>query len=354
MDEVFKNLKVVELASVLAGPLVGSFFAELGADVIKIENKKTNGDPTRKWKLPVESEQASFSAYYVAANTGKKTIFLDLELQNDLEEFYGYVRGADIIISNLNNRSGNKLKVDFNTIKEKNPNIIYAQLFAYNYDDDEPGYDVIMQAECGYIDMTGTEKDLAKMPVAMIDILAAEQMKNGIFTAMLSRANNRKAVHVKVSMYRSAISALVNQATGYLMENYIPERMGTLHPSIAPYGEMVVCKDKKKIILGIGSDDQFQRFAAVIQLTDDQYKKFDKNINRVKYRGELNGLLIDIFLAKSSTDWKILLAENRIPFGFVNNLHEVFSHPVAKSMIKQGNDGEGQYTGISNKAFILC
>ncbi|HMQ08656.1 MAG TPA: CoA transferase [Saprospiraceae bacterium] len=354
MDDVFKNLKVVEIASVLAGPLVGSFFAELGANVIKIENKKTGGDPTRRWKLPIESDQSSISAYYIAANTGKKSIFLDLHLQNDLEEFYGYVKDADIFISNLNNPSSNKLKVDYNTLKEINPNIIYAQLFAYDYDDDEPGYDVIMQAECGYIDMTGTEKDLAKMPVAIIDILAAEQMKNGIFTALVSRTNHRQAVHVKVSMYRSAISALVNQATGYLMENFIPERLGTLHPSIAPYGEMMVCKDNRKILLAIGSDDQFQRFATVIQLTDEQYKKFDKNINRVKCRGELSRLLVDIFKAKTSEDWKILLTENRIPFGFVNTLYEVFSNSVANSMIKQGNDGEGQYTRIRTQAFKLC
>ena len=100
MNSIFKNLKVIELANVLAGPAAGMFFAELGATVIKIENKSTNGDVTRSWKLPSENPKADSSAYFASVNWNKKSLFLDLKKESDKAVVLDLIKDADIVISN--------------------------------------------------------------------------------------------------------------------------------------------------------------------------------------------------------------------------------------------------------------
>lgn len=125
-DLFFKDLKIVEFASVLAGPAVGMFFAELGAEVIKIENKTTGGDVTRGWKLPVENPDAPVSAYFCSVNWGKKHLFLDLTNTEDQKTALGLVETADVVISNFKPSSARRLGVDAGRLRTLNPRLIYA------------------------------------------------------------------------------------------------------------------------------------------------------------------------------------------------------------------------------------
>ncbi len=335
MNDFFEGLVIIEIASVLAGPLAGSFFAELGAEVIKIENKKTGGDITRKWKNNLEDEKSQISAYYASANTYKKSIFLDFTIKEDYSEFVQYIKGADIVISNYQKKIAEKLGVDYNTVKEVNPKIIYAQLNAFEYDDPRPGYDMVMQAEAGYLSMSGTvEGESTKIPVAMMDILASHQIRASILMALIKRERgDYTGQRIDISLYKSALSGLANQASNYLMTGYIPKKMGTLHPNIAPYGEILKTKDGGEILLAIGSDEQFKKLGKTLSFTKKETNTFMTNKKRIQNRNSLNALLNR--KSQEMTCGKLIksLRKSSIPFAQIKDLKQVFSSETAKEMV---------------------
>ena len=337
----FTKLKVVELASVLAGPSVGMFFAELGAEVIKIENKRTNGDVTRNWKLPNEKE-GEVSAYFSSINWGKKHLFIDYGDADDYSKMMHLISEADLLICNFKEGGAKKFKLDYNSIKEKNPSLIYAQLNGFKSTPKRVAFDVVLQAECGYMYMN-RQKDSppTKMPLALMDILAAHQLKEGILIALLKREQTKKGALVTTSLEESAISSLANQATNWLMNEKKPQRIGSLHPNIAPYGDVFITKDNKELVLAIGSDVQFKKFCALVNLSEiAQDTRYLTNENRVKNRAELQ-LLLASAIVTFNRDFLIQKCiDLNVPMGAIKNMQEVFESPVAKDMIlteKVGN-----------------
>ncbi|MCX6296683.1 MAG: CoA transferase, partial [Bacteroidetes bacterium] len=214
MNTIFKDLKVIELANVLAGPAVGMFFAELGAQVIKIENKSTNGDVTRSWKIAKEDQKINSSAYYASVNWNKKSMFLDLKDASDKSKIIELIKEADIVISNYKKGDDIKLGMDFETLKKTNPTLIYAHISGFGEENSRTAFDIVLQAETGFMFMNGTkESGPIKMPVALIDILAAHQLKEGVLVALIKRMQTGNGSKVSVSLYDSAIASLANQAT---------------------------------------------------------------------------------------------------------------------------------------------
>ncbi len=353
MKEIFSGLTVIEFASILAGPMVGTFFAELGAHVIKIENKRVGGDATRGWKLPAEEIDTEFSAYYAAANYNKQVIQADLNNIEDYAIAMDRVKNADIVISNFNIDTANKLKVDFETIKTINKKIIYAQLYAYDKYNQLPSYDVVMQAECGYISMCGNQNQPARLPVAFIDLFAADQLKQGILIALLKNSKTPKARLVEVSLYQSAIANLANQASNFLNTQCIPQPIGTLHPNIAPYGDIYICKDNTKIILAIGSDNQFLKLVKTLNLSKKDFITFMKNLDRVSRRDDLNEILQSSIKDYNSNQLTEEFRRKQIPHSLILNLKEVFGHPLARSMVRSEKLGSRHYYGVKSIAFKL-
>ena len=200
--QYLKGLKVIELASVLAGPAVAMFFAELGAEVTKIENKKTNGDITRNWKLPTEDPNASISAYYCAVNWNKKVLFLDLTDKSDRNHLISLIKEADILISNFKLSSAKRMALDYEELSKVNPRLIYAQLTGYGGESSRPAFDIVLQAEAGFLFMNGEPGGKpVRMPVALIDLLAAHQLKEGILLALLQRSQTGRGSLVSTSLF---------------------------------------------------------------------------------------------------------------------------------------------------------
>ena len=328
---MFKNLKVVELASVLAGPLTGTFFAELGAKVIKIENKRTNGDVTRTWKLPTESKESPISAYYCAANFLKESLLLDITDSLDYEILIDHIKDADIVISNYKTSTSRKLKLGYDDLKHYNPSLIYAELTGFGDAESRPAFDVVLQAETGFMFMNGEpDRNPVKMPVALIDVLAAHHLKEAILYAIINKLTTGKGKHIKVSLYESALASLANQATNWLMEEHIPQPMGTQHPNIAPYGDMYLTKDGKLLVLAIGSDKQFENLCILLRIASDA---FGTNAQRVAKREALNRKIRECIVQKTSGYWVANLERSNIPYGIVKNMQEVFKDKKAKKML---------------------
>lgn len=334
MNKPFSDLKVIELAGVLAGPSTGLFFAELGATVIKIENPKTGGDVTRSWKLKTEDKTDKASAYFWSVNTGKEILFLDLSIDKDLQSFYELIKTADILITNYKLGDDLKLKVDYDTLKQLNPTLIYASINGFGNSSPRTAYDLILQAESGFMFMNG-EKNAAplKMPVALIDILAGHQLKEAILIALLNKYKTNKGSLITVSLFDTAIASLANQATNWLIAHHLPTAQGSLHPNIAPYGEIFSTKDHHQITFAIGSDKQFKHLCEILNLDLFSNPDFESNqlrvTNRVKLFSKLNHCI-------QLLNFEILFnkcIKHDIPIGKIRSLKEVFELPEAQVLL---------------------
>lgn len=337
---MFKNLKVVELASVLAGPAVGMFFAELGATVVKIENKRTGGDVTRGWKSPVEDPNSPISAYFCSVNWGKQHLFLDLYDPAEAAQALALALDADIVISNFKPSSARRMGLDADTLRARKPSLIYAQLNAFaDPEDESPAFDMVLQAEAGFLYMCGeSDRPPVRMPVAFIDTLAAHQLKEGILLALLRRERTGEGATVTTSLMESALASLVNQAATYLNTGSIPQRMGTAHPNIAPYGDIFVCADGASFLLAVGTERQFERLCVVlgteIWLKDPRYQT---NAARVQNRAALVAALSHYLRQRSLDDWMDAFKAAGVPVARIRDMKQVFDLPEAQAMILEEN-----------------
>ncbi|SMG27234.1 Crotonobetainyl-CoA:carnitine CoA-transferase CaiB [Marivirga sericea] len=350
MPPIFNNLRVIELANVLAGPSVGQFFAELGAEVIKIENPHTKGDVTRSWKLQKETTSNSISAYFASANSGKKSIALDISQEEDLSILYKLIAKSNIIIASYKAGDAEKLKVDYKSVKAINPNIIYGQITGYGDEDERVGYDAIIQAESGFMSMNGEpEGNSIKMPVALIDILAAHHLKEAILLAYINLLKTDQGSKVSVSLFESAIASLANQATNYLVAGHNPGKMGAEHPNIAPYGTILKTADEKEILIAVGINSQFRKLCELLHIPE-LYKdaRFNTNSVRVENRKILNQMLKE--KAKSfQSDFLIGRMKNaQIPAGNLQTVADALKGKDASNMILnpvQGSIGLRNFAG---------
>lgn len=331
----FEGLKVIELASVLAGPATGMFFAELGADVIKIENPITGGDVTRKWKLPSENSADKTSAYYNSANWGKEVLYLDISEPFGRESLFQLLSTADVLLLNFKAGDAAKFKVDYDSIAALFPQLIYAHLSGYGENDPRPAFDLVMQAETGFMSMNGTpESGPLKMPVAIIDLMAAHQLKEGILVGLLQRAKTGKGCCVHVSLFDAAIASLANQASNFLVANHISGLGGSLHPNIAPYGETFLCSDQRYVVLAVGNDVQFAALCQALALPAlvSDYR-FVNNQARVSHRKELFHLLLPEFSKRNAAEISLLFEQATVPFALVKNVGEILSAPSSQGLI---------------------
>lgn len=331
----FAGLRVVELASVLAGPAVGRFFAELGAEIVKIENPHTGGDITRQWKLPSEDPNQPISAYYASVNQNKQTLFLDLNSAEGQAKVMEQLTQADIVLVNFKPGDAEKFKMDYGTLSQQFPQLIYGHITGYGPDDLRTAFDLVLQAETGFMSMNGTpDSGPLKMPVALIDILAAHQLKEGLLVALLHRLKTGKGGYVHVSLFDAAVASLANQASNWLMAGHLPQTQGSLHPNIAPYGETFRCADGRFIVLAVGNDRQFDALCKVIelpQLSNDN--RFVTNRNRIANRATLALLLQTHFAKQRSMDLLKKLHEQQVPSARVNTLEDVFELNSAQKLV---------------------
>jgi crotonobetainyl-CoA:carnitine CoA-transferase CaiB-like acyl-CoA transferase len=336
MMNPLKGIRVIDASTVLAGPSVGTFFAELGADVLKIEHPK-HPDVTRSWKLPVEQKDIPVSAYFSSINYLKEYESLNLKDENDLQSFLDHVSKADILITNFKYGDAEKFGIEDDKLLALNPKLIIGKINGYGADNDRVAYDLILQAESGFMSMNGTpESGPVKMPVAMIDVMAAHHLKEGILLALYEREKTGKGTSMSVSLYDAAVSSLVNQASNYLMAGHIPQRIGSLHPNIAPYGELFETSDQQIITFAIGSNDHFLKLCKELNaenLVSDV--RFSENRSRVLNRVALKEQLTPLVAKRTSTSILDALQKVNVPAGKIQNLEDVFSTEKAQLLVRE-------------------
>ena len=341
----FKGLKILELSSVLAGPLAGSFFAEGGAEVIKIEHP-THGDVTRSWLTKSETTGSGTSSYYAAANTFKKVLKLDLASEEGQSQLQQYISSCDILLQNFKGKDLIKFNLTPKTLALNNPNLVHIRLVGFSNEPTRLAYDVVVQAETGFMHLNGSaDGPPTKLPVAFMDILASDQIRSAALTGLYARATGAQGWYAEVSLEKSGLAALINQASNYLMNGTSPSRSGSLHPNIAPYGEILSVANDVEIVLAVGSDSQFHGLCSVLELTalsrDD---RFSSNKLRVENRIELLKLLKEEARKADAGQLMSEFLKYGVPAGVIKSLEEVFSQNSAasKSVITEIAPGSNQ------------
>ena len=346
----FAGLRVLELASVLAGPQVGQFFAELGAEVLKVESPA--GDVTRTWKTTAETQASvvadtSVSAYFSASNWGKKSLVLDLTTPAGQTALHCLAASADIVLASYKPSDAEKLRADYATLSQVNPRLVYGHLTGYGPDNTRAGYDAVLQAEAGfmYLNAAGPGQPPQKMPVAMVDLLAAHQLKEGLLTALFQRERTGRGALVQVSLLDSALSALANQASTYLVTGHDPQPLGSGHPSIVPYGTVYQAADGRQLVLAVGSDGQFRQLCEALHQPDwASDNRFETNAARVAHRAELEVLLTQRIAAVAGDALLPELERRAVPAGAVRSVGEALRQASAQAMLLPAAAGAGLRT----------
>lgn len=327
MGKVFEGLKVVDLTSALNGPFATMFLADYGADVIKVE--PIGGEQCRAWG-PFEKNSGE-SAFFAAYNRNKKSVTLNLKTEKGREMLYEMVKDADVLAENYKGGVTKKLKIDYDTIKKINPNIIYASSSGfgqYGPIAHRPCYDVVAQAMGGILNLTGfPDSDPVKVGPSVGDHVAGIYLAVGIMMALYHREKTGEGQHVDVAMMDVIFSILENAIVNYTVGGEIPERNGNIDPSIAPF-DAFKCKDGF-VALGVGNDRLFERFSKAIGhpefLEDERFKTND--LRQQNYKSALRDPIEEWCMKYTKKEIESLMDEVAIPCGPVMNVKEIIEHP---------------------------
>jgi crotonobetainyl-CoA:carnitine CoA-transferase CaiB-like acyl-CoA transferase len=325
-----KGVRVIELARILAGPWAGQMLADLGADVIKVENPD-GGDDTRKWGPPFvegkEGENLS-AAYYHACNRGKRSIAIDFSTPEGADKVRRLAANADVLIENFKLGGLRKYGLDYESLSKVNPRLVYCSITGFGQDGPyaaRAGYDFIIQGMSGLMSITGPAGgEPQKVGVALVDVICGLFATVGILAALRHRDRTGRGQLVEVDLLSALLAGLANQSTAYTLAGVIPTRLGNAHPSIAPY-ELFRTMDGD-LVVAVGNDRQFDLLCRHIgrpELAADE--RFVSNSDRVRNRAELRALLEQAFSVCPAAEWADRLMELGIPAGQVNDIGAAFA-----------------------------
>lgn len=354
MKPLLHDWLVIELASVLAGPSVGMFFAELGARVIKVENPHTGGDVTRSWHLAQEPTDDDRPAYFCAVNWGKESIALNLKQPEERAWLEGALAQADLVISSFIPGAGRRLGLDAEGLLARHPRLIVAEVSGYGPEVERAAFDAIIQAEAGFTYLNGVPGQVSKMPVALMDVLAAHQLKEGILLAHLRRLQTGQGGKVQVSLLQSGLASLANQATNWLHAGVVPQPRGSDHPNIVPYGSQFATADGSLLVLAVGNDAQFAALCRV--LGEAVPPGFATNHQRVQQRRAVKDWLAARLATWTHADLLAALLAAGVPAGAVHDMAAAWAQPQARPLRLQAQGCAGlrsfvaQGTGLEQVA----
>ena len=321
-----QGVRVLDLSRVLAGPYCTMVLGDLGADVIKVEPPE--GDETRGWGPPFAEGE---SAYYLCVNRNKRGIVINLKTDEGKKILRDLALQSDVLVENFRPGTLKKFGLDFETLHELNPKLIYCSITGFGQTGsmkDKPGYDFMIQALGGLMSITGEpDGEPMKTGVAVVDLFAGQNAIIAILAALQARTLTGRGQQLDIALFDSQLGWLANVASNYLISGKLPKRHGNAHANIVPYQSFQA--SDWWFAIAVGNDRQFARLCDLIGkpgFAADE--KFATNSARVQNRAELIPLLIDIFKTASVSDWLARLDEAEIPCGPIQNFEQVFSMPV--------------------------
>ena len=320
-DLPLSGLRVLDLSRVLAGPWCAQVLGDLGAEVIKVEHPE-RGDDTRDWGVPTAE---GGTTYFDSVNRNKRSLGLDLASEEGAAIARDLAARSDVLIQNFKRGGADRLGLGYARLSAENPRLIYCSVAGYVGDGSEaerPGYDLVVQGECGLMAMNGRPEDPPlKFGVAAVDLFTGQYAAQAVLAALYARERTGRGRHVEMALYDSGLSLTSYVGLGALALGRDPARVGNAHPAIVPYGVFEAADGP--LVITVGNNGQYRRFCAVIgrpELADNP--DYATNLGRSRLREAL-GPEIEAELARRPRAELIRdLSAAGIPCGEVAGLHE--------------------------------
>lgn len=354
------GLKVLDLSRILAGPYAAQMFADLGADVVKVENPD-GGDDTRKWGPPFAQNadgSRDDAAYFSACNRNKRSVTIDFSTESGADLVRKLARKADIIIENFKSGGLKKYGLDYASINAINPGIIYCSITGFGQTgpySHRSGYDFLIQGMGGLMSITGLPDGSPgsapmKVGVAVCDLFTGMFAANAALAALHYRTQTGKGQHIDCALLDSQISMLANQSANWLNAETCPDRMGNSHPSVVPY--TVYRARDGFVIVACGNDKQFIRLTSALAipgLADEV--DFATNEARIKNRDWLDAALGEIIVKMDRQQLIETLEAAGVSCGPINNIAEVFADPHVRTRGARIDQWREDGSKVSTTAF---
>lgn len=340
MSGPLSHIRVLDLSRIMAGPWSGQILADLGADVIKIE-RAGEGDDTRRWGPPFLKDEdgnpTQEAGYYLSVNRGKRSVELDLKSEEGRAAVRALAAQSDIVLENFKTGTLDRMGLGYADLKKVNPRLIYCSITGFGLTGPMAGdaaYDFMIQGMGGLMSVTGGPDGTPgggpqKVGVPIVDIMTGMYATIGVLAALANRDRNGTGDHIDLAMLDVSVAMLANQAMNYLVSEQTPVRRGNRHPNIQPQNVYPVADGH--IVLAVGNDGQFRKFAQVIQrpeLADDP--DYATNAARVENLPALEDILIAALSDGTVDNWVTAFAEAGVPSGPINTIDRVFENPQVK------------------------
>ncbi len=323
------GIRILDLTRILAGPTCTQLLADMGADVIKVENPHTDGDDTRGWGPPhlADDEKAGLSTYFMAANRNKRSISLDLATAAGQRAVRRIAGGCDVLVENFRPGSLGKSGLDYDSLQPLFPRLVYCSISGFGQtgpNRDKPGYDLMAQGYGGIMSITGApDGEPMKVGVGVSDVVCGLYAATSILAALRARDRWGIGQHIDIALVDCQVAWLVNEGVSYLNTGQLPLRRGNGHPNIAPY--QVYQVQDGHVIIAVGNDGQFKRLASFLCLPElARDPRFATNSARVGNRDTLNDVLQKKLDNHTVAGVIAGLEAVRVPVGPVNDLRQVF------------------------------
>ena len=348
-EGVLAGLRVVELGQVLAGPFAGAIFADLGAEVIKVERPGA-GDDTRHWGPPFAEDGSA--AYFHACNRGKKSVAIDLESAAGQEQIRALAAGSDVLIENFKVGGLARFGLDHGSLSVLNPGLVYCSITGFGQTGpyaSRAGYDFIIQGMGGAMSLTGEpDGEPQKAGIAYADLFTGLYSTVAILAALRERDRIGKGAHIDMALLDTQVAVLANQALNWMVSGKVPHRMGNGHANLVPYQVFKVADGE--VIVAVGNDRQFERLCSILGLQelalDDRFRT---NPGRVVNRSELIPILERAMLARGRAEISEALEAAGIPAGPINPVDAVFADP---QVVHRGLQLHGPLPGLASPIVI--
>ncbi len=353
-----EGIRVLDLSRVLAGPWATQLLADLGAEVIKVE-QPSSGDDTRHWGPPWhEHEGKKVAAYFLATNRGKRSVAIDFST----EEGAGLVRkmaaSADVVVENFKVGGLRKFGLDSESLRAANPRLIYASITGFGQDGPyapRAGYDYIIQAMGGLMSLTGLPDGTpgggpVRAGVAVADLFTGMYASSAILAALYRREQHGEGATIDMALFDTQLAMLANQASNAMVSGRDPGRQGAGHPNIVPYQPFDAAD--QPIIIAVGNDRQFAKFAEIVGHTEwARDPAFATNAARVVAREQLVPMISEIIAKKTAAEWLEILQPAGIPAGPINSVSQALADPQA---VYRGARIEGGGGALGDVPMIGC
>ena len=336
MSGPLEGIRVIDLTRILAGPFSTMLMADMGADIIKVEQPGA-GDPARgngPFLSPggAESSEQQFSTYFMSINRGKRSIAIDLSKRKGREVLLKLAETADVLIENFRPGTMQKLGLDYEVVKARNPRIVMCSVSGFGQSGPyahRPALDVIVQGMGGMLSITGEPGRGPVRPGASIgDITSALFATIAIQSALLERHNSGEGQYIDISMLDCQVAIMENAFMRYFTLGQTPQRIGTRHPSSTPFQAFQTADGHVVVAIMGGSTDQWPLFCAAIdhvELIDDE--RYTTGWSRTQHYDELIPVIEEVMREKTTSEWVELLSDMGVPVGPVQDIAEVANDP---------------------------